>query len=58
MVVDHVLSDGEGRVLANLQRKAEQADKMFAEMTSNIQSELAIVAGRRFDKVEEVPSWL
>lgn len=58
VVVDHVLSDGEGRVLANLQRKAEQADRLFAELTDHVQEELAIVRGRTFDKSVEVPSWL
>lgn len=58
VVVDHILSDGESRVLANLQRKAEQADRMFAEMTGHINEELAIARARTFDKQEEVPSWL
>ena len=58
VTVDHILSDGESRVLANLHRKAEQADKMFSEMTAHINDELAIARGRRFEKEEEVPSWL
>lgn len=58
VVVDHILSDGESRVLANLQRKAEQADTMFAEMTGHINEELAITRARRFEKAEQMPSWL
>jgi len=58
VVVDHVISEGEGRVLANLRRKAEQAETMFSEMTSHIQDELAIARDRRFNIKEEVPSWL
>ena len=58
VTVDHVLSEGESRVLANLQRKAQQADAMFAEMTSNINDELAIARARKFEKEEEVPAWL
>jgi hypothetical protein len=34
VVVDHVVSDGEHRVLKNLQRKAEQAERLFAEITA------------------------
>lgn len=58
VTVDHVLSDGESRVVANLQRKADQADKLFAELTSHIQEELQIKRQRTFTKEEEIPSWL
>lgn len=58
VVVDHVLSDGEESVLANLQRKTEQADKMFAELAGHIQEELAIQRGRRYEQEEEMPPWL
>ena len=58
VVVDHVLSDGEQRVLANLQRKEEQADKLFAELSAHMQQELAITRGRTFNEREEIPSWL
>ena len=58
VVVDHVVSDGEHRVLRNLQRKAEQADRMFAEITSHMRDELGISRHRAFTKPEEIPSWL
>jgi hypothetical protein len=58
VVVDHVLSDGEQRVLANLQRKAVQAEAMFASLTKYINDELAIERDRHFTKAEEVPPWL
>jgi hypothetical protein len=58
VTVDHILSDGETRVLANLRRKSEQADRMFAEMASHIRQELAVERGQRFEKEQEVPSWL
>jgi hypothetical protein len=57
-VVDHVLSDGEHRVLVNLQRKAEQADKMFSELSQHINEELAIARDRTFTVEEVIPSWL
>lgn len=60
VVVDHVLSDGEHRVIANLQRKAEQADRLFAELARNTQGELAIARGVGFNHTNEerVPTWL
>lgn len=59
VTVDHILSDGESRVIANLQRKAEQADKLFAELTRHMQDELNIDRQwRKFDVKEEFPSWL
>ena len=58
VTVDHVVSDGEHRVLHNLQRKAEQADRLFAEITQHMREELGISRHRSFTKAEEVPSWL
>jgi hypothetical protein len=58
VVVDHILSDGEVRVLHNLQRKAKQSEKLFAELTGNMKDELAISRNRTFDKQETLPSWL
>lgn len=59
VIVDHVLSDGESRVVANLQRKSEQADKLFAELTQHIQEELNISRQwRQFDQEERMPAWL
>jgi hypothetical protein len=58
VTVDHVMSDGEDRVLHNLQRKAEQADKMFSQLTHHMADELGISRHRNFSKTEEVPSWL
>lgn len=57
--VDHVLSDGEGRVIANLRKKASQADKMFAELAAHIRDELHISRKEtQYTKAEEIPSWL
>lgn len=56
--VDHVLSDGESRVLKNLARKAEQAEKMFAELTAHMRGATDVSRGREFIVPEEVPSWL
>lgn len=56
--VDHITSDGEQRVIANLRRKSEQADKLFSELTAHMQEALAIDHRRIFPLTEEVPSWL
>jgi hypothetical protein len=59
VVADHVVSDGEHRVLANLQRKADQADRMFSAITEHMREEMGISRLHRvFDKTEEVPGWL
>jgi hypothetical protein len=58
VVVDHVLSDGEDRVLANLRRKAEQAERMFTSMARHMADELAVMRSEYQPKQIEVPSWL
>jgi hypothetical protein len=59
VVVDHVLSDGEERVLSNLRRKAEQAEKMFSELTKQMSNELSLERAARIgDAKMEAPQWL
>lgn len=57
--VDIVTTEGELGVLANLQRKAEAADRMFASIVALMNQGLAIKRDRSLgDKAEEIPSWL
>ena len=56
--VDIVTTEGEVGVLRNLQRKAIQADKMFAALTAAINNELHIKAREVLGEKEEVPAWL
>lgn len=58
VVVDHVVSDGEGEVLAARQRKAAQADRMFAELVRHMRDGMSVDRGSYGTKREEVPSWL
>lgn len=58
VVVDRVVSDGEGSVVANLRRKAEQADRMFDSLVRYMREGMGIVRGEAFDQPVEVPSWL
>ena len=57
--VDHVLSDGEQRVIANLRRKSEQAERMSASLVEHMQDALGIKRlTREATKEEELPAWL
>jgi len=58
VTVDLVTTKGGHDVMANLQRKATAADRMFTRLVAHMNDALAIDAGRTFDKREEVPSWL
>lgn len=59
VTVDNVLSDGEGRVLANLRRKAEQSERLFSEITKHIKDELHIARSTTaYDRPASVPEWL
>lgn len=56
--VDIVTTEGERGVLANLQRKAAQADKMFSNLVREMNDALRIGRSSPFAKQQEVPSWL
>jgi len=58
VVVDIVTTPGEIGVLRNLQRKAEQANKMFDSLTRYMRDEMAIDRTLEFNQTEEVPAWL
>jgi hypothetical protein len=56
--VDIVTTEGEARVLANLQRKAQQADAMFTALVAHMNDALHLQSDREFSTPEEVPLWL
>lgn len=58
VTVDIITTDGERGVLSNLQRKAEQADRMFSNLVAEMNAALAIERASKFIKPMEVPSWL
>jgi len=58
VTVEHIASDGECEVLASRKRKAEQSDKMFAELVTHMRDGMAVERGSYGTKKEEVPSWL
>jgi hypothetical protein len=56
--VDVITTEGEHRVLANLQRKAKQADDMFSSLTAEMNNVLKIDNKKIFNNKMEVPNWL
>lgn len=58
VTVDVVTSEGEKGVMANLQRKAEQADRMFGRLVELMQNELSIEKHDVYTKAMEVPAWV
>ena len=58
VVVDMISTHGQSEVFANLKRKSEAADRMFAHLVSLMRDELRIRRVDDYNKTEEVPSWL
>jgi len=56
--VDVISSEGEAGVLANLNRKAHQAEQMFAKLVELINNELRIEKTNKHINQQELPSWL
>ena len=57
VVVDVITTEGGSRVLANLQRKADQADAMFTALVAHMNKASAVTAAN-YDTPLEVPAWL
>ncbi len=58
VLAEYVVSDGESRVLQNLNRKAEAADKMFATLTAHMTDALHINRSVEYNEPVKVPAWL
>jgi len=58
VTVDIITTEGERGVLRNLQRKAEQADKMFSNLVAQMNAAQAIDRASQFTKTQELPQWL
>ena len=56
--VDVISSEGEAGVLANLNRKAHQAEQMFAKLVELINNELRIEKTNKHNTKQTNPSWL
>jgi hypothetical protein len=58
VTVDVITTPGGSRALANLQRKAAQADRMFGALVEHMKDALAVDRAATYDRNVEVPSWL
>jgi len=58
VVVDIVSTEGEAKVLENLQRKAAAADEMFANLVAEMNHAISLQQHTEFNRNTEVPSWL
>ncbi len=58
VTVDVVASEGESDITRNLQRKADQADRMFGELVRFINGGNVIQREQAFNKDVQLPSWL
>lgn len=56
--VDIVTTEGERGVLQNMQRKAAQAERMFANLVAEMNGAIAIDRASNFTKSQELPQWL
>lgn len=58
VTVDVVCSEGESRILGNLKRKAEAAERMFYQLVELMNDELQIKKPKPVIQPMETPSWL
>lgn len=58
VTVDMITTDGQENVLANLQRKTEQASAMFDQLAAMMWKELKIERANDYTRKEETPAWL
>lgn len=57
VTIDVVTTNGGKNVLANLQRKAKQADAMFTELVAHM-NEARAIDKHSYDQEMEIPAWL
>jgi superfamily II DNA or RNA helicase len=58
VTVTVVGTEGERGVSANLRRKADQADRMFAALTEHVTAALSVRRGTTFGADEQLPPWV
>jgi superfamily II DNA or RNA helicase len=56
--LDVVATEGESRVMANMRRKADQAEVMFSKLVEHMNKAIKIERENKMTKKVEVPSWL
>lgn len=58
VIVDIISTEGEGRVLHNIKRKAKEADNMFTMLVKFMNNELNINRKEIFNEEMRLPKWL
>jgi len=58
VIVDIVTTSGGARVLDNLERKADQASRMFDALVAHMTDAMAVDRSLKYPESVEVPSWL
>lgn len=58
VIVDIVTTEGGRNALENLQRKADQADRMFSALVAHMGDALAVQRTNDYTEKVEVPAWL
>ena len=58
VVNDIIATEGQRGIKENQQRKAVQADRMFAQLVANMNASQVIDTSYKFEKEENFPSWL
>jgi superfamily II DNA or RNA helicase len=56
--IDIITTDGQESVLRNLERKSEQATKMFDNLIHLMGNEMKINKANKYTNKQEIPSWL
>ena len=58
VLVDIVTTEGESRVMKNLQKKSDQADQMFKTLVTEMNNPMLVTGDKSFNKEERFPEWL
>jgi hypothetical protein len=58
VVVDIVATEGSKGTLANLERKAAEADRMFSALVEHSQDAVRVQRSAVYQEIVEVPAWL
>jgi len=58
VTIDMITSEGEASILANLKRKAAQAESMFSQLVELMNNELQIHKDNPYTQKQELPPWL
>lgn len=58
VVVDNVLTEGERKIRENQTYKAENADRMFENLVSEMNNSISVRKTNNFNASQEIPAWL